>query len=324
MAKYCIGVDLGGTNLKAGLVDQDANVLSKFSVPTGVEKGTEYVVSTIIGAAKRAVTEAGVKSEDVIGVGIGSPGPMSHRRGLVINPGNLPCMKNVPLRAEVVKHTGFRATLENDANAAAWGEYWAGAGKGVRDMVMFTLGTGVGGGVIAEGNLLRGHFENGGELGHIIVQPGGRRCSCNQLGCVEAYSSASNLAARLVEEIKAGKPSSLKAMLDRGEEVRAEHVDRAAQAGDKLAAQIWDDACRYLAIACVVMQHTTNPQRIVFAGGMINAGQPLLDRIRKHFHELTWILLDDFPEIMFATLGDDAGLIGAAGCALRAQEIDDW
>jgi glucokinase len=324
MAQYCIGVDLGGTNIKAGLVDQDANVLCKFSVPTGVEKGTEHVVSTIVGAAKRAVTDAGVRAEDVIGVGIGSPGPMSHRRGLVINPGNLPCMKNVPLRAEVVKHTGFRATLENDANAAAWGEYWAGAGKGVRDMVMFTLGTGVGGGVIAEGNLLRGHFENGGELGHIIVQPGGRRCSCNQLGCVEAYSSASNLAARMAEEIKAGKPSSLKAMLDRGEEIRAEHVDRAAQAGDKLAGQVWDDACRYLAIACVVMQHTTNPQRIVFAGGMINAGPPLLDRVRKHFHAQTWNLLDDFPEIMFATLGDDAGLIGAAGCALRAHETGDW
>lgn len=324
MGQYCVGVDLGGTNIKAGLVDQDANVLSKFSVPTGVERGMEHVVSTIVAAAKRAVSEAGVRDQDVIGVGIGSPGPMSHRRGLVINPGNLPCMKNVPLRAEVVKHTGYRATLENDANAAAWGEYWAGAGKGVRDMIMFTLGTGVGGGVITDGNLLRGFFENGGELGHIIVQPGGRACSCHQRGCVEAYSSASNVAARMVEEIKAGKASSLKAMLDRGEEIRAQHVDKAAQAGDKLAEEIWDDACRYLAITCVIMQHTTNPQRIVFAGGMINAGQPLLDRVRKHFHEQTWKLLDDFPEIMFATLGDDAGFIGAAGCALRAHETGDW
>ncbi len=324
MAKYCVGIDLGGTNLKAGLVDGDGKVLSKFSVPAGIEKGTEHVVSTIAGAVERAIRDGGARTEDVVGVGIGSPGPMSHRRGLVINPGNLPCMKNVPLRDEITKRTGLRSTLENDANAAAWGEYWAGAGKGVRDMVMFTLGTGVGGGVIHNGNLLRGHFENGGELGHIIVQPGGRQCSCKQYGCVEAYSSASNLAARMAEEIRAGKPSSLKAMLDRGEEIRAEHVERAALAGDKLAEMIWDDACRYLGIACVIMQHTTNPERIVFAGGMINAGQPLLDRIRGHFRKQTWVLLDDFPEIMFATLGDDAGMIGAAGCAWHAHETGDW
>ncbi len=324
MAKYFVGVDLGGTNIKAGLVDGDAKVLCKFSVPTGIEEGTEHVVSTIANAAERAIRDAGVPRDHVCGIGIGSPGPMSHRRGLVINPGNLPCMKNVPLRDEITRRTGIRATLENDANAAAWGEYWAGAGKGVRDMVMFTLGTGVGGGVIAEGNLLRGHFENGGELGHIIVQPGGRQCSCKQYGCLEAYSSAGNLAARLVEEIRAGKSSSLKAMVDRGEEIRAEHVDRAARAGDRLAEQVWDDACRYLAIACVVMQHVTNPERVVFAGGMINAGQPLLDRIRGHFRRLTWELLDDFPEIMFATLGDDAGLIGAAGCAWRADQTGDW
>ena len=178
--------------------------------------------------------------------------------------------------------------------------------------------------MIAEGNLLRGHFENGGELGHIIVQPGGRQCSCRQYGCLEAYSSAGNLAARVVEEIRAGRSSSLKAMVDRGEEIRAEHVDKGACAGDRLAEQVWDDACRYLAIACVVMQHVTNPERVVFAGGMINAGKPLLDRINRHFRELTWALLDDFPEIMFATLGDDAGMIGAAGCAWRADATGDW
>jgi len=324
MAGYCVGIDLGGTNLKAGLLDRDAKVLSKFSVPTGIGKGTEHVVSTIAGAVERAVGEAGVPRGDVIGVGIGSPGPMSHRRGLVINPGNLPCMKNVPLRDEITKRTGYRATLENDANAAAWGEYWAGAGKDVRDMVMFTLGTGVGGGVVIDGNLIRGYYENGAELGHIIVQPGGRQCSCMQYGCVEAYSSASNLAARMVEEIRGGKSSSLKVRVDRGDDVRSEHVEQAAKAGDMLAMQIWDDACRYLAVATVVMQHVTNPQRVVLAGGMINAGEFLLQPVRQHFRKLTWVLLDDFPEIMFATLGDDAGVIGAAGCAWRAHETGDW
>lgn len=322
--KYCVGVDLGGTNLKAGLLDGEARMLCKFSTPTGVEKGADHVVSAIAAAALRAVEEAGVRKSDVVGIGIGSPGPMSHRRGLVINPGNLPCMKNVPLRDLIQQRTGLRTTLENDANAAAWGEYWAGAGKGVRDMVMFTLGTGVGGGVIIDGTLIRGYYENGAELGHIIVQPGGRRCSCGQLGCLEAYSSAGNMAARAVEEIQAGRPSCLKARLDRGEPVRSEHVEQAAREGDALARQIWDDTARYLAIACVDMQHLSNPQRIVMAGGMIKAGDFLLEPIRRHFRELTWKLLDDFPEIMFATLGDDAGVIGAAGCAWRANETGDW
>ncbi|MBN1489129.1 MAG: ROK family protein [Phycisphaerae bacterium] len=321
---YWIGVDLGGTNIKAGLLDGDARVLTSFSVPAGIEKGRDHVVAQIALAAERAITEAKVSRRAVLGIGIGSPGPMSHRQGLVINPGNLSCMKNTPLRDIIVERTGIRTTLENDANAAAWGEFWAGAGKDVRDMVMFTLGTGVGGGIIVAGNLLRGHFENGAELGHMIVQPGGRRCSCGQHGCVEAYASAGNVAARAAELIREGEASSLKARLDAGEAVRCEHVEAAAKAGDALAGRVWDDACRYLALACITMQHATNPERIVLAGGMINAGDFLLKPLREYVRSLTWTLLDDAPEVMFATLGDDAGFIGAAGCACHAHETGDW
>ena len=142
---YCVGVDLGGTNIKVGLLDAEANILCKFSVPTEIDQGTERVIANISAAVERAVNESGVESADVAGVGIGSPGPLSHRRGLVINPGNLPCLQNIPLRSAIEERTGIKTTLENDANAAAWGEFWAGAGKGVNDLVMFTLGTGVGG-----------------------------------------------------------------------------------------------------------------------------------------------------------------------------------
>ncbi|MBI4578380.1 MAG: ROK family glucokinase [Planctomycetes bacterium] len=324
MAAYFVGVDLGGTNIKAGLVDEQANVKSKFSVPTEVEQGPDRVVRNITAAAERAIAEAGANHKDVVGIGIGSPGPMSHRQGLVINPGNLPGMKNVPLRDQVAKATGIRTTLENDANAAAWGEFWAGAGKGVQDLVMFTLGTGVGGGVISEGKLLRGYFENGGELGHILVDPGGRRCSCGQPGCLEAYSSAYFMARRAEEFIAEGRPSSLKAHVGLGEMLMAEHIVDASKAGDALAQQVWDEACYYLAVACVTMQHVVNPQRVVMAGGMIAAGDYLLDRIRRHFEELTWKLLDDYPKILFATLGNDAGFIGAAGCAWQADRTGDW
>ncbi len=324
MARYFVGVDLGGTNIKAGLLDEQARVVSRLSIPAQVDRGPEQVIGNIVSAAESAISQAGVDRRSVAGVGIGSPGPMSHRRGLVINPGNLPCLKNTPLRDIVRERTGLPTTLENDANAAAFGEYWAGAGRGVTDLVMYTLGTGVGGGVIVEGRLLRGFFENGAELGHIIVQPGGRTCSCGQQGCLEAYSSAYYLARRAEELIAAGEPSSLKARVDAGQMLMAEHVVEAARAGDALAARVWDDACRYLALATVTMQHVTNPQRVVMAGGLIAAGDFLLEPIRRHHRALMWKLLDDGPEIIFATLGNDAGFIGAAGCAWEADRTGQW
>ena len=322
--QYCVGVDLGGTNIKAGLLDADAKVLSKLSLPTEIEAGRERVIQNIIGSAERAIAEAGVKREQVVGIGIGSPGPLSHRQGLIINPGNLTCLQNLPLRDIVTQKTGIKSTVENDANAAAWGEFWAGAGKDVQDLVMFTLGTGVGGGIIVDGKMLRGYFENGAELGHIIVRHGGRACSCGQLGCVEAYSSAHNLARYAEDLIAAGRPSSLKSLVDKGQMLMAEHIVDAAKAGDALAAHVWDEACSCLAATIVIMQHVTNPQRVVLAGGMIAAGDFLLEPIRNHFKKLTWHLLDDFPDIQFATLGNDAGLIGAAGCAWEAHRLNDW
>ncbi len=321
---YYVGVDLGGTNIKAGLLDAQTQVLSRLSVPTEIERGREQITANIITAAERSITEAGVKRDEVAGIGIGSPGPMSHRQGLIINPGNLTCLQNLPIRDIVSQRTGIKTTLENDANAAAFGEFWAGAGRGVRDLVMFTLGTGVGGGVITDGRLLRGHFENGGELGHIVVNPRGRKCSCAQLGCVEAYSSAYNLARYAEELIAAGRPSRLKPLVDAGELLKAEHIVEAAQAGDELARQVWDEACYYLAVTIVTMQHVTNPERVVLAGGLIAAGDFLLEPIRRHFRALTWNLLEDFPDIQFAALGNDAGFIGAAGCAWEAHRLNEW
>ncbi len=321
---YCVGIDLGGTNLKAGLLDEQANVLCNFSVPTEADKGVEQVVNNIAEAAERAIGEGGVEREAVIGIGIGSPGPLSHRRGVVIKPGNIPCLRDVPMRDMIAERTGLQTTLENDANAAAWGEFWAGAGKDVNDLVMFTLGTGVGGGIITEGKLLRGYFENGAELGHVYVQPGGRACSCGQKGCLEAYSSAYNLARWTEELIAEGRKSSLQQKVNDGQMLMAEDIVQAAQDGDELAGYVWDRVCYYLAVASVTMQHLTNPQRIVMAGGLIAAGDFLLDPIRKYFSELTWQLFDDAPEIAFATLGNDAGFIGAAGRAWDAYQTGDW
>jgi len=317
MAGKCvIGVDLGGTNIKVGVLTEAGEVLVKNSVPTEADKGPDHVIDRICQAALQAASDAGVARENILAIGVGAPGAMSHKDGLIISPPNLPGWHNVPLRDIITDKTGIPANLENDANAAAYGEFWAGAGKGTTDMVLFTLGTGIGGGIIVDGHLLRGAFDNAAELGHMIVEPGGRPCGCGQKGCLEVYASAANTAKRAREAIEAGENSSLKQRLDQGLPVECEHVVEAAANGDPLASKIWDETCKYLAIACVNVQHFTNPQKILFAGGMIGAGQRLLEPVRKYFRQFTWTAAQDYPEITFAALGNDAGFIGAAGLAL--------
>jgi glucokinase len=324
VAECYVGIDLGGTNIGWALVGQDKQIIRQDELKTEVAEGRDKVIGNIRTAVSRAID--GVNRGDIVGIGIGTPGPMSHKEGLIIKPGNLPCMENVHLRKIIRDEFNLPVTLENDANAAAFGEYWAGAGEGTKDLVMFTLGTGVGGGIIHDGKLVRGHFENGSELGHIIVKPGGRRCSCEQLGCLEAYSSASFMAERARELIAQGRQSSLAAFINPqdGAGIEAPHVVAAAQAGDPVATEVFNDACYYLAAACVTMQHCSNPQVIVLAGGMINAGEFLLSRIQQYFRSMTWRLMKDYPRIKFATLGDDAGVVGAAGCVWQAREANDW
>ena len=313
--RFFVGIDLGGTNIKAGVVDEQAGVRAKLTIPTEGQGGPDHVIGRIGRAVEEAIRQAGVARSAVAGVGIGAPGSMSHKDGVIILPPNLPGWRNVPLRDRVRQLVNLPAVLENDANAAAWGEFWAGAGRDVKDMVMFTLGTGVGGGIIVEGRILRGHFDNGAELGHMIVQPGGRPCGCGQRGCLEAYASAAATARRTIEALEAGQASSLRARWQAGQPIESQHVEQAARAGDPLAERIWDEACLYLAIACVNVQHFSNPQRVVLAGGMTGAGDFLTTRVRKYLAEQTWHAAQDQPEITVAALGNDAGFIGAAGAA---------
>jgi glucokinase len=206
--------------------------------------------------------------------------------------------------------------LDNDGNAAALGEFWAGAGRGCRDMVLLTLGTGVGAGVILDGKLLRGHFENAAELGHMIVQAEGEPCPCGQRGCLERYASAAAVA-RFAEA--AGFSPRGGAAKEGRQGIDAEQVALAARQGDPGCARVWDDACRYLAIACINIQHAFNVERVVLGGGMSAAGDSLIDGVRKHLERETWSLHNDAPTILLATLGNDAGVIGAAAMILQSQ-----
>jgi glucokinase len=320
MAGQCtIGIDLGGTNLRGGVLAATGGLVCRRSIETQAERGFEHVFSLLVQLVEDLIRDAGLTKRQIVGVGYGTPGPASYKRGLIYATANLPGWQDVPVRDRLATATGLPVTLDNDANAAAFGEFVAGAGRGVRDMVMLTLGTGVGGGVIANGELLHGALENAGEIGHMIIVPDGRACPCGQRGCLERYGSANAVAERLAEAIRAGEGSMVADRVLAGNAVTSVDVAEAARAGDPLAVRIWDETCYYLAIAAVNMQHVLNPQRFVLAGGLIGAGEQLLDPVRAHFRRQTWHLAEDFPQIEFATLGGDAGIIGAAALA-RAEQ----
>lgn len=319
--RYTIGIDLGGTNIKAGVLDADGKLIYRCSIETHADRGFEDVFARLVQLVDDAVRAAGLRKGEIAAIGYGTPGPLSHKEGIVCASPNLPGWENIPLKARFSEATGLPVTLDNDANVAAYGEFIAGAGRGLRDMVLLTLGTGIGGGIILNGELLRGALDNAAEIGHMIVVADGRPCPCGQRGCLERYGSANAVAERFVEALQAGEESSLRGRVEAGETLTSVDIARAAHAGDALAARIWDETCVYLAIACVNIQHVLNPECVVLAGGLIGAGDQLLRPVREHFRRQAWQIAQDHPRIEFATLGDDAGIIGAA--ALARKELAD-
>ena len=315
---HTIGIDLGGTYIKGGVCAADGALRAQDSTETQASGGVEHVLKRMAGLVEHLREKAHLAQDDVGGVGVGAPGPMSHDKGIIFSAPNLPGWVNIPLRDRFSALTGLPVVLENDANAAAFGEYAAGAGRGVHSLVMLTLGTGIGGGIVLNGQLWRGRFDNAGEVGHTIIVPDGRACPCGQRGCLERYASANAVAERLSEAVRAGQNSVLAPRVIAGERLDARDVLAAVDAGDALAAQIWDETCYYLALCLLNLRHTLNPELVVFAGGLINAGSRLLTPVCQHFERLSWNIAPDAPRIAFATLGTDAGTIGAAALAHRA------
>ena len=319
MAKYCIGIDLGGTFTKFGLMDESGRVSSMFQIPTVLDKGGEGLIDLIVLGGNRLMSQRSLTRDDVLGIGIGSPGPISIKRGMILMLPNIPGMENLALCDLVSRRMNLPVVLENDANAAAYGEYLCGAGKGVSDMVMLTLGTGIGSGIIIEGRIHHGRHEIGAELGHMIVEADGEKCNCGQLGCLERYSSATFLtlyAARLLQSDS--RPSVLREMTKSGQALDARHIVQAHKQGDEVATQVWLRAMKFLAIGCINICRIFDPDEIVLAGGLVNAGSDLLDPLTKLYESMHWKLTGVMTPIKLARLGSDAGVIGAAGVAWTA------
>jgi glucokinase len=320
MSGTFVGIDVGGTNVKIGLFDTELKLICKTSVTTDADMGPKVVIDKMAKTVKELVAKAGLTLKDIIAVGIGTPGPAKYSEGIIIKSTNMPKFKNVPICRMLNEKLGAPIVFDNDANVACWGEYAVGAGKGVKDIVFFTLGTGIGGGIVSNGELVHGCDENGAELGHTIIYPDGRLCNCGQRGCVEAYASADSTARRATEAIQSGAKSSLKKVLDQKGMITSKDVYQHLASGDKLAKEITDGTAKALAITCINMLHATEPKRIVFAGGMIAAGEVLLNAIKRFFDEHVWTIKKEFVEICFATLGEDAGIIGAAALARHTKQ----
>jgi glucokinase len=236
--------------------------------------------------------------------------------GMILDPPNLHPWKNVPVRDHIHKVFGLPTAFQNDANAAALGEFWCGAGKDVASMALFTLGTGVGGGIVLDGKVLEGRHSHGAELGHMKIEmTRPRQCGCGRWGCLEAYASATAVVKRALEALnETPGPSALHVLLRNHGELTARDVFQSAAIGDEVATRLVEETAYYLAIGAMNVMHTIDPDMVVFAGGMTAAGERFLERIRHHVRELAFPVPAARTQIRYAQLGTDAGFIGAAGC----------
>lgn len=314
--KYCIGIDIGGTFIKFGVLDENRRPGETVQLETPDGRDADGIVRQVVVGVDRLMETMGLSKTDVVGVGIGAPGPVAISEGMIAAMPNFPEIRDYPIRDRVAEALGLPAVLENDANAAALGEFYCGAGKSTSDMILLTLGTGVGGGIILGGRILHGAHEFAGELGHIIVEPSGRECGCGQTGCLEQYASATYIAMWARRRIERDAPdSSLTQTLRRNGEITSRDIVEARKAGDAFARDVWDEAMYYLAIGCVSLCRVFDPDMIVLAGGMTKAGDDLLAPLLEHVADLNWKMADMKTRIDIATLGNDAGVIGAAGVA---------
>ncbi|HJB87340.1 MAG TPA: ROK family glucokinase [Candidatus Dorea faecigallinarum] len=304
--KYCFGVDIGGTTVKIGLFTTEGELLEKWEIKTRTENHGEAILPDVAESLQNKMQEKNIRKSEVDGIGIGIPAPVMED-GVVQKTANLGWGHKEVTR-EMKELTGIPVAAGNDANMAALGEMWLGAGKGQKNMIMVTLGTGVGGGIIVNGKPLAGSHGAGGEIGHFCVnEEETETCGCGNTGCLEQYASAtgiSRLARRRLE--RDDSPSSL-----RGSEISAKAVFDALKEGDAVAKEIVEEFGSYLGHALAAIAVITDPSVIVIGGGVSKAGEILLEYVEKYFHEKAFFANQD-TRFVLAQLGNDAGICGAA------------
>jgi glucokinase len=307
-----IGIDLGRTKLRIGAIDGDGRVLAarRLATPSG---GPEIVVETIARGVGDVLAGAGVAPGGVPAVGVGAPGPLDPDAGVVLNPPNMPGWVSVPLAARLRDRLGRPAFVDNDANAAALGEHWVGAGAGVDDLVYVTLSSGIGGGLIVGGRLYRGASGQAGELGHMVVDPRGPQCACGRRGCLEAIASGFAIARAAQAALASGRPTTLGA--SPAGTLSAADVARAAYDGDPVAREIYARAGAAVGACLADLVNLLNPAMIIVGGGVARAGDLLWAPMRRVVDAEAFPHARAAVRLVPAALGDDAGVVGAAAVA---------
>ncbi|GBD94167.1 glucokinase [bacterium BMS3Abin05] len=305
-----IGVDLGGTNLKMGLVSENGDILFELNKGTNAQAGPEFIFSQIEKGIADLLEKVG---EDAVnGIGVGVPGTVYTEKGIVSYPPNLPGWKEEPVRDRFRSKFNVPVFVENDANVAALAEKAHGAGKGANHLICITLGTGVGSGLILNGKLYHGAVGAAGEFGHTTINYEGPRCNCGNYGCIERYVGAQSIVERALNKFNKYPDSTLKAYTDRAEEITPKLINQLAAAGDRLSEETLRETGELLGIALVSVVNLLNLELIVIAGGIANAGEILFEPIRQKISRLALPLPGQLVKVVKAQMGDRSGVIGAA------------
>lgn len=309
--QWLVGVDLGGTSIKIAFISLYGEIITKWEIPT--DKSGKTITTDIAKAIDAKLAELGATKEKLAAIGMGAPGPVNLATGLVYETVNLG-WKNYALKDHLEMETGLPAVIDNDANMAAIGEMWKGAGDGSNDIICVTLGTGVGGGVISNGEVIHGVNGAAGEIGHITsIVEGGAQCNCGKKGCLETVASATGIVRYAMEKLQESDQASLlRQILKEKGAITSKDVIEYASKGDGLAEEVMEFVTFHLGFALANLANGLNPEKIVIGGGVSKAGEYLRSSVEKHFKKYTFPRVGAAAEITIATLGNDAGAIGGA------------
>jgi glucokinase len=317
MSGYVVGIDIGGTKLAAVVADKSGNILRKVRKPTEAEKGPEYAIRLILDMVNEAIDLAGLMREQVSGVGVSCGGPLDTKTGIVYSPPNLPGWDAVPLKAIIENEFRIPAVIENDANAGALAEWRFGGGRGYNYVLYMTMSTGIGGGIVVNGQIYHGANDSAGEVGHQILVPGGPLCGCGKRGCLEALCSGPAIARRAQAAIKAQPNTQILALAgERVERVKSEHVLEAAKSGDALAISLMEETAFYMGWGVANLVNILNPEIVLIGTIAIAAGDLLLDPIRKTVAEMAMQRPAEAVKIMPAQLGETIGDLAAVALVI--------
>ncbi len=325
MAIY-IGCDLGGTNLKAGIVDLNTGtVLLSRTLPTMAQEGCEAVMEHMIDLIRSLINDGELPPSEIQGVGVSAPGTLDLERGKIVFLTNFPGQwRDYPLRQTLHNALNLPVSILNDARAITYGEYSFGAGKGVDRMACYAIGTGLGGGLVLNGELVLGFQGTAGELGHQTVEMNGLRCGCGNYGCLEVYTSGPAIASRAEKAVRQGLTTKIATLVNYDlNKITPKIVAQAAEDGDEIALEIWESVGAYLGTGIANICVAFGPQRVVLAGGVAAAGNLLINPIKKTLQKRVFVMPVDQVEIVLGSLGNDAGILGVASWAgsIQSQSI---